>query len=368
MSHLEIKAVCKDPEAVERILQSLKPAEAVQHAGTSMIKDTYFLPGLPDSSVFIKIRTETPFFTDSPGGIRLPGGPLRKPRTGESLPMHDVSLLSSGELIIYDKNRLAGGNFLAKDKLTKLSVLGFQSPEHAQTTVNLLKRSNPVQITVEKKRTLYWVGKTRVHLDEVKGLGRFVELEYKLNNPNDKREVAQGQREIQRLQELLGIRSEDITTEPSYSTMLVHRRKMESPLLAHPLFSGLGEASIRKISRAPKSLLPGDTVVIEKGPVEEPYVYGIVKGKVNVFADKDCTKLLTTKGPGDMIGELAISVTPEIPNADRNAYVRAQGPVEVIKMHQQLWQQLAKNGGPQFPMELLKLHQRASLQDKAYGI
>ncbi|MBI4423521.1 MAG: class IV adenylate cyclase [Elusimicrobia bacterium] len=31
--------------------------------------------------------------------------------------------------------------------------------------------------TVRKKRTVLWVGRTRVHFDEVEGLGRFIELE-----------------------------------------------------------------------------------------------------------------------------------------------------------------------------------------------
>ena len=38
--------------------------------------------------------------------------------------------------------------------------------------------------TVSKKRVVYLVGRTRIHLDEVDGLGSFIELEYVFEDPN----------------------------------------------------------------------------------------------------------------------------------------------------------------------------------------
>ncbi len=55
---------------------------------------------------------------------------------------------------------------------------------------------------VIKDRTLYQVGRTRVHLDEVQGLGHFVELEVVLE---DHEELEAGVREAHRLMEQLGI-------------------------------------------------------------------------------------------------------------------------------------------------------------------
>lgn len=45
----------------------------------------------------------------------------------------------------------------------------------------LLEATLGIRGVVRKRRTLYWVGPTRVHLDQVEGLGAFVELEVVLD-------------------------------------------------------------------------------------------------------------------------------------------------------------------------------------------
>src|SRR5215510_7846708 len=57
---------------------------------------------------------------------------------------------------------------------------------------------------VRKHRTLFVVGRTRVHLDRVEGLGQFVELEVVLCDGED---TTPGIEEAQRLMALLGISS-----------------------------------------------------------------------------------------------------------------------------------------------------------------
>jgi len=60
---------------------------------------------------------------------------------------------------------------------------------------------------VRKRRWLYQVGQTRVHLDEVEDLGRFLELEYVLQ-PGEARD--NGFRAVAQIQAQLGIADEDL--------------------------------------------------------------------------------------------------------------------------------------------------------------
>jgi adenylate cyclase class IV len=60
---------------------------------------------------------------------------------------------------------------------------------------------------VRKRRTIYVVGRTRVHLDDVEGLGRFVELEVVLT---DSEAVEAGTTEARELMTALGIRDEQL--------------------------------------------------------------------------------------------------------------------------------------------------------------
>ncbi|SEP07673.1 class IV adenylate cyclase [Aquisalimonas asiatica] len=53
-----------------------------------------------------------------------------------------------------------------------------RSPTHEpQSLKEALSAALGVRAIVQKRRTLFMVGQTRIHLDEVKGLGRFIELE-----------------------------------------------------------------------------------------------------------------------------------------------------------------------------------------------
>lgn len=69
---------------------------------------------------------------------------------------------------------------------------------------------------VRKRRTLYLIGRTRVHLDEVDGLGDFVELEVVLG---DDEAAAIGVEEARALMQRLGI-VEDALVEGAYLDLL----------------------------------------------------------------------------------------------------------------------------------------------------
>jgi len=79
---------------------------------------------------------------------------------------------------------------------------------------------------VQKHRTLFLVGRTRVHLDNVKGLGHFLELEVVLNEG----ELAEaGIREAQNLMARLGIESSQLV-EGAYVDLLAQaRRRLARP-------------------------------------------------------------------------------------------------------------------------------------------
>ncbi|PIE03709.1 MAG: adenylate cyclase [Acidobacteria bacterium] len=69
---------------------------------------------------------------------------------------------------------------------------------------------------VKKKRTLYLVGQTRVHLDEVEGLGSFMELEVVLREDQTEKE---GQEIAHTLMKKLGIQ-EQCLLDSAYIDML----------------------------------------------------------------------------------------------------------------------------------------------------
>jgi predicted adenylyl cyclase CyaB len=69
---------------------------------------------------------------------------------------------------------------------------------------------------VRKTRTLYRAGRTRIHADQVEGLGAFMELEVVLREGESE---VEGEREVERLREALGVRREDLV-EGAYVDML----------------------------------------------------------------------------------------------------------------------------------------------------
>lgn len=106
-----------------------------------------------------------------------------------------------GELIAYLRPDRQG------PKASSYAVLPLDDPNAARAVLELaLGRRG----TVRKTRTLFLAGRTRIHLDEVEGLGSFVELEVVLRAGEDQ---AAGAVEAQELMARLGIEPADLVRE-----------------------------------------------------------------------------------------------------------------------------------------------------------
>jgi len=82
--------------------------------------------------------------------------------------------------------------------------------------LDTLSRAMGVKTVVRKVRSLYHAGQTRIHLDEVEGLGAFMELEVVLA-PGES--AAQGTRIAHGLMEQLGISDKDLV-KVAYADLL----------------------------------------------------------------------------------------------------------------------------------------------------
>jgi predicted adenylyl cyclase CyaB len=117
----------------------------------------------------------------------------------------------AGELIFYQRVNQSG----PKESFYLRSPTS--SPENLRESLSLAYG----QIgRIRKYRTLYLVGRTRVHLDRVEGLGHFLELEVQLV---DDEPPEHGVREAGELMEKLGIGAEQLI-EGAYLDLLLGQR------------------------------------------------------------------------------------------------------------------------------------------------
>ncbi len=127
MKNLEIKVNCKDLKKIEGILNSLN----IKFLSEGFQRDTYF-----------KVRR---------GNLKL-----RETNTGEDF------------LIWYKRREKAE---------PKLSEYYIYQTEKSWELKNFLKNAFGEKIIIEKIRKIYLYKNVRIHLDRVKGLGNFIELE-----------------------------------------------------------------------------------------------------------------------------------------------------------------------------------------------
>lgn len=113
-----------------------------------------------------------------------------------------------GELIAYARANIAAPRPSTYERVRTTEPRTLQA---------VLTAALGVRGVVCKQRWVYRIGQTRVHLDDVEGLGHFVELEVVLHPGQD---VAEGQQIAAKLMQQLGIRSEDLLSE-AYIDMLL---------------------------------------------------------------------------------------------------------------------------------------------------
>ena len=115
-----------------------------------------------------------------------------------------------GQLIYYTRPDQEG------PKRSDYQLYGTSDPEGLKRVLELAYK---VRGVVRKTRYVYLVGQTRVHLDDVQGLGHFMELEVVLE---DGQSDAEGQRIAEELMASLGVEKSDLL-EGAYMDLLEGR-------------------------------------------------------------------------------------------------------------------------------------------------
>lgn len=136
--------------------------------------------------------------------FQIPAGRLKKrEQTGEP-----------PEWIFYDRDNRTK---------PKLSHFNIYTEEEARERFGLAPL--PVWIVVKKRRHLYLIGNVRIHLDEVEGLGAFLEFEAMVSTSNNVAKCHQALGDLrEKLKPALG---EAIAV--SYSDMLAQDREQQTP-------------------------------------------------------------------------------------------------------------------------------------------
>jgi predicted adenylyl cyclase CyaB len=165
-ANIEIKARARDFEAIRRRAEMIsdKPCEVIRQ------EDTFFVT----SRGRLKLRVLTP---------------------------------DRAELIFYERPDQDG------PKHSEYHIAETSDPESLRMVLDL---AYGIRGVVIKTRYLYLTGGTRIHLDDVEGLGQFVELEVVMRAGQSD---AEGQRIAEDLMQKLGIRKEDLL-EGAYMDLL----------------------------------------------------------------------------------------------------------------------------------------------------
>jgi len=140
------------------------------------------------------ILQEDVFFKAQKGRLKL-----RKMNTGRA------------ELIYYLREDKDG------PKSSMYSILPVDNPEQMKS---ILDSAFGIRGIVKKTRFLYLYGTTRIHLDEVEGLGYFLELEYVINDEISREESYE---EVKKISSYFGLGQSDLIAS-AYIDLLLQQQ------------------------------------------------------------------------------------------------------------------------------------------------
>ena len=119
------------------------------------------------------------------------------------LKLRDIKEESISKLVYYEREDAQ------KPKTSNVIILEIDDSE----TLNaILERAFGTRVTVNNRREIYHYEGTQIHLDEVDGLGIFIEFERKIQNLKEDRRV------LEELMEMLEIKKESLISG-SYSDL-----------------------------------------------------------------------------------------------------------------------------------------------------
>jgi len=165
--NIEIKAHCHNPDAIRDILQK----HDADYIGTDHQVDIYFQ--VPQ------------------GRLKLRKGTIEQ------------------KLIFYQRNNQKG------PKSSDIHLVPAEHPEKIQT---LLESALGTKVTVDKQREIYFIGNVKFHIDKVKKLGSFMEIEAIDKDGTIGEEKLQQQ--CQKYMDLFSIQEEDLVAESSSDLLL----------------------------------------------------------------------------------------------------------------------------------------------------
>lgn len=168
--NIEIKAHCSQPEQAEKYLLQV----GARFAGLDTQEDVYFQ--VPE------------------GRLKLRRGPIEN------------------NLIFYRRNNQEG---------PKTSEFILHPVQDSSSLQSILSQALGVKVIVKKNRKIFFLDHTKFHIDEVPGLGHFIEIEVSnLHHPD--LEETQMQHDCREFMHALGIKEEDLVAV-SYSDMLLEQ-------------------------------------------------------------------------------------------------------------------------------------------------